>query len=201
MGIIEDKKRKKLDNLLDCAFILFTTKGIENTSVSDITKKAKVAKGTFYLYFKNKYEIKDILIYNKSNEIFNMAKKALDRENINSFHEKVLFFVDYIVNTLNNNPVILSFISKNLSWGVFKKVIIDNNEDSKFKTYFEDMIKNSGYEFDNYEFMFYTILELVNSTCHNVILYNEPVYLDVLKKYLYKDIKSIIDNHIIKKDL
>ena len=201
MGIIEDKKRKKLDNLLDCAFILFTTKGIENTSVSDITKKAKVAKGTFYLYFKNKYEIKDILIYNKSNEIFNMAKKALDRENINSFHEKVLFFVDYIVNTLNNNPVILSFISKNLSWGVFKKVIIDNNEDSKFKTYFEDMIKNSGYEFDNYEFMFYTILELVNSTCHNVILYSEPVHLDVLKKYLYKDIRSIIDNHIIKKDL
>lgn len=201
MGTIEDNKKRKLDNLLDCAFILFTTKGIENTSVSDITKKAKVAKGTFYLYFKNKYEIKDILIYNKSNEIFNMAKKALDRENINSFHEKVLFFVDYIVNTLNNNPVILSFISKNLSWGVFKKVIIDNNEDSKFKTYFEDMIKNSGYEFDNYEFMFYTILELVNSTCHNVILYNEPVYLDVLKKYLYKDIKSIIDNHIIKKDL
>lgn len=201
MGIIEDKKRKKLDNLLDCAFILFTTKGIENTSVSDITKKAKVAKGTFYLYFKNKYEIKDILIYNKSNEIFNMAKRALDKEDIKSFHEKVLFFVDYIVDTLNNNPVILSFISKNLSWGVFKKVIIENSEDSKFKTYFDEMIKNSGYEFDNYEFMFYTILELVNSTCHNVILYNEPVYLDVLKKYLYKDIKSIIDNHIIKKDL
>ena len=41
MGIIEDKKKKKLDNLLDCAFSLFTTKGIENTSVSDITKKAK----------------------------------------------------------------------------------------------------------------------------------------------------------------
>ena len=201
MSIIEDKKRKKLDNLLDCAFILFTTKGIENTSVSDITKKAKVAKGTFYLYFKNKYEIKDILIYNKSNEIFNMAKRALDKENIKSFHEKVLFFVDYIVDTLNNNPVILSFISKNLSWGVFKKVIIENSEDSKFKTYFDEMIKNSGYEFDNYEFMFYTILELVNSTGHNVILYGEPVHLDVLKKYLYKDIRSIIDNHIIKKDL
>ena len=40
MGIIEDKKKKKLDNLLDCAFSLFTTKGIENTSVSDITKKS-----------------------------------------------------------------------------------------------------------------------------------------------------------------
>lgn len=201
MGIIEDKKKKKLDNLLDCAFSLFTTKGIENTSVSDITKKAKVAKGTFYLYFKNKYEIKDILIYNKSNEIFNMAKEALEKENISSFHEKVLFFVNYIIDTLNNNPVILSFISKNLSWGVFKKVIINNNEDSKIKIFFDQLLRESGYKFDNYEFMFYTILELVNSTCHNVILYNEPVDLYTLKKYLYKDIKSIIDNHIIEKDL
>ena len=56
MGIIEDKKKLKLDALLDSAFSLFITKGIEKTSVSDITKKAKVAKGTFYLYFKNKYD-------------------------------------------------------------------------------------------------------------------------------------------------
>lgn len=198
MGIIEDKKRIKINALLDSAFELFIKKGIENTSVSDITKNANVAKGTFYLYFKNKYEIKDILIFNKSNEIFDCAKKELEDSNINNFHDKVIFIVDNILNTLNDNPVILKFISKNLSWGVFRKIIIDNNESNQFKTYFEDMIQNSGYDFNNCELMFYTILELINGTCHNVILNNEPVSLNVLKKYLYKDIISIINNHIIK---
>ncbi|EDS72058.1 TetR/AcrR family transcriptional regulator [Anaerofustis stercorihominis] len=200
MGIIEDKKKLKLDALLDSAFSLFITKGIEKTSVSDITKKAKVAKGTFYLYFKNKYDINDTLIFNKSTEIFNAAKLALEKENINEFHERIIFIVDYIINFLDNNPIMLSFIAKNLSWAVFKKVIIeDNEEDNKFKNYFDDLINSSGYEFDNHELMLYTILEFVNSTCYNVILYNEPVKLEVLKKFLYKDINSIINNHIIKK--
>lgn len=65
MGIIEDKKKLKLDALLDSAFSLFITKGIEKTSVSDITKKAKVAKGTFYLYFKINM-ISMILLYSIS---------------------------------------------------------------------------------------------------------------------------------------
>jgi len=198
MSIIEDKKKLKLNALLDSAFSLFITKGIEKTSVSDITKKAKVAKGTFYLYFKNKYDINDTLIFNKSTEIFDSAKMALEKENIKEFHEKIIFFVDYILDLLNNSPIMLSFISKNLSWAVFKKVIIeDNEEDNKFKNYFDEMINNSGYNFDNHELMLYMILELVNSTCHNVILYNEPVKLDTLKIFLYKDINSIIDNHII----
>ncbi|WP_294466185.1 TetR/AcrR family transcriptional regulator [uncultured Anaerofustis sp.] len=199
MGIIEDKKKLKLDALLDSAFSLFITKGIEKTSVSDITKKAKVAKGTFYLYFKNKYDINDTLIFNKSTEIFNAAKSALEKENISEFHDKIIFIVDYIIDLLDKSPIMLSFIAKNLSWAVFKKVIIeDNEEDNKFKKYFYDLIDTSGYKFDNHELMLYTILEFVNSTCYNVILYNEPVKLEVLKKFLYKDINAIIDNHIIE---
>lgn len=199
MGIIEDKKKLKLDALLDSAFSLFITKGIEKTSVSDITKKAKVAKGTFYLYFKNKYDINDTLIFNKSTEIFNAVKSALEKENISEFHDKIIFIVDYIIDLLDKSPIMLSFIAKNLSWAVFKKVIIeDNEEDNKFKKYFYDLIDTSGYKFDNQELMLYTILEFVNSTCYNVILYNEPVKLEVLKKFLYKDINAIIDNHIIE---
>ena len=38
---------------------LFTTKGINSTAISDIVEKAGVAKGTFYLYFKDKYDIKN----------------------------------------------------------------------------------------------------------------------------------------------
>ena len=35
------------------AYELFTEKGITETAISDIVKKAGVAKGTFYTYFEN----------------------------------------------------------------------------------------------------------------------------------------------------
>ena len=60
----EDNKLEKERRLLDTAFKLFTEKGVKDTSIQDIVDNANVAKGTFYLYFKDKYEIRDVLIAN-----------------------------------------------------------------------------------------------------------------------------------------
>ena len=73
MGKLEDNKKIKREAILDAAFLLFTTKGLTKTSVADITAAAGVAKGTFYLYFKDKYDLRDKLIVHKSNEIFQRA--------------------------------------------------------------------------------------------------------------------------------
>ena len=54
----------------DCPFELFTTSGFNKTSISDISKNAGVGKGTFYLYFRDKYDIRNKLIAHKSNELF-----------------------------------------------------------------------------------------------------------------------------------
>lgn len=62
MGRVEENKKKKKEALFRTAYELFTTKGINSTAISDIVEKAGVAKGTFYLYFKDKYDIKNKLI-------------------------------------------------------------------------------------------------------------------------------------------
>ena len=48
------------------------------TSISDIVNEAGVAKGTFYLYFKDKYDLRDKLIAFKASQLFDDAHKALD---------------------------------------------------------------------------------------------------------------------------
>ena len=53
MGKAEDKKLIKRTALLTHAFSLFMNNGIANTSISDITSHAGVAKGTFYYITKN----------------------------------------------------------------------------------------------------------------------------------------------------
>ena len=52
MGKVEVKKQKKKDALFNTAFELFTTKGTNQTTISDIVNNAGVAKGTFYLILK-----------------------------------------------------------------------------------------------------------------------------------------------------
>jgi hypothetical protein len=54
-----EERRKELINISEKLFI---KKGYENTSVSEIVAKAKVAQGTFYYYFKTKEEILDSII-------------------------------------------------------------------------------------------------------------------------------------------
>ena len=73
MSKVEKNKKQKENSLYDAAYDLFTTKGINNTAISEIVKKAGVAKGTFYLYFKDKYDILDKIILNKSSQVLSEA--------------------------------------------------------------------------------------------------------------------------------
>ena len=52
--------------LLEAATRVLSERGIERTTVADITSEAGVAKGTFYLYFDSKEEILDALQRNLS---------------------------------------------------------------------------------------------------------------------------------------
>lgn len=70
MGKLELNKKKKKDALFNTAFELFTTKGLTKTTISDIVDQAGVAKGTFYLYFKDKYDIRNKLVSHKTGELF-----------------------------------------------------------------------------------------------------------------------------------
>lgn len=64
-SLTQNKKQLKEEELFLAAYDLFLKNGIEKTSIDDITKNARVAKGTFYLYFSDKYDILNKLILQK----------------------------------------------------------------------------------------------------------------------------------------
>ena len=120
MGNVENKKRQKKDALLNTAFDLFVTKGIQKTSISDIVEKAGVAKGTFYLYFSDKYDLRNKLIAHKANQLFNSAYASMQEAGILDFEERMIFICDYVIEHLSQNKSLLSLVNKHLSWGIFK---------------------------------------------------------------------------------
>ena len=201
MNKLDSNKKKKEDSLLNTAFSLFTTQGVSKTSISDIASKAGVAKGTFYLYFKDKYDIRNRLVSHKSSQLFRAALESLRASGKKmSYTEKIIFVVNDILDQLNDNKSLLTFISKNLSWGIFKSALTTpiKNDDIDFKDIYTEMIADAPYEIDQPEIMIFMIVELLSSTCYSAILYNEPVALAELKPYLYRCIEEIIESHYIK---
>ena len=71
----EAEERKK--EILDIAEELFTTKGYDNTSTTDILERVGIARGTIYYHFKSKEEILDALIDRIIQGIVRNVKSAL----------------------------------------------------------------------------------------------------------------------------
>ena len=196
MNKLEENKKKKKDALLNTAFELFITKGLQKTTISDIVQQAGVAKGTFYLYFTDKYDVRNKLISHKAGKLFYDAHEALSGTGITDFEEQLLFIVDYIINQLIENQSLLRFIAKNLSWGVFRKAIDVKVSDEEYNVYevYYKMVEDSPKHYKNPELMPFTIVELIGGTCYSCILYKDPVPIDEYKPHLYRIIKSIMND-------
>lgn len=195
MGKLELNKKKKKDALFNTAFELFTTKGLTKTTISDIVDQAGVAKGTFYLYFKDKYDIRNKLVSHKTGELFFRAHEAVQNAHISEFDRQVHFIIDYILAELNKDRTLLLFISKNLAWGVFKGAFEEKMPDDEYNFYqsYLDMLAQSGLHYKNPELMLFTIIELVGSTCYSCILYQQPVSLAEYRPYLHRTISGIME--------
>ena len=182
--------------MLDSAFQLFTDKGIAKTSISDIVESSGVAKGTFYLYFKDKFDIRNKLVVYQSTKVLREAYEAtMARDGaLPLLEDKVVFFVGHVLDQLTARPDLINLISKNLSWGIFKNALSSPayEDDINFTDVFHQILQEAPEKYRDPEIMLFMIVELVSSTCYSVILYNEPVGMDKMKPYLYQGVRNII---------
>lgn len=193
----EEVENDKKQRLLNTAFNLFTQKGIKDTSIQEIVDNANVAKGTFYLYFKDKYEIQNILIAKESEKLLNDALEKLHKNYIESFPDQIIFIINNIIDELQKQPTLLKFISKNLSWGVYNKSILkiyensEKKEDSLFNLFLKGVEENN-INLKNPEVTLFMIIELVSSTCFTSILEKEPLPIEEYKPFLYDAIRQFL---------
>src|SRR5699024_6172546 len=92
------------------AYELFKEKGITEkiiteTAINDIVKKAGVAKGTFYTYFKNKEDILERIILNKSMKVLDEAMTVTKEQEVADFNERLFLFIDYIIEYFKKDPL------------------------------------------------------------------------------------------------
>jgi len=74
------KNNEKYHRILDAAVNVFADQGFHNSTISQIARKAGVADGTIYLYFKNKQDILSQFFTYKTRLVFTNFKQAVDKE-------------------------------------------------------------------------------------------------------------------------
>ena len=164
MARVINKEEKKNSIALSC-INLFCEKGIQQTSIEEIAKNAGVAKGTIYLYFKNKEEI----IFNIWDILTQQHQEAFDKRINSKMTEKEKILEYYNFNDFEENfdkEKILSLYQNFVS-----SMLIDKTQlyTSYFESFFQkdyDFISSCFYEgikkgeflIDNVELLTNTII-------------------------------------------
>ena len=86
----ESNKLLIREKLIKVAFNFFQKKGVDNTTVSEIIKKADIGRGTFYNYFSDVNHIFDSIIEKLNFDIEKNIKDA--RKSSKNTHVLALFF-------------------------------------------------------------------------------------------------------------
>ena len=190
MGKAEENKRLKRVAILDAALQLFTDQGWSKTSISDIAARSGVAKGTFYLYFKDKYDIRNKLVIHQSRKLLRSAYEAMTAAGLSGLEAQFIFLANYVLDVLNQRKELLLLISKNLSWGILRRELEEG--DDAFFSAFQAMTEPCGIRPPRSEILLYLLVEFIGSSCYSAILYSEPCSLEALKPYLFESVRRII---------
>jgi TetR/AcrR family fatty acid metabolism transcriptional regulator len=95
------KSIDKHTKIIVSATKVFAKKGFFNARISDIAKEAKVADGTIYLYFNNKFDILISVLEEEIGKIIEQIRKAIEKE---TDREKMLtIFIEKHLSAMKNN--------------------------------------------------------------------------------------------------
>lgn len=198
VGKRRDNQITKNHRLVEAAYQLFLEQGFESVSIQEIADRAGIAKGTFYLYFRDKDDLRRYIITQKSNELFQCALNALYQTNITVFEDQIIFVIDYVTDILTQNKEALKLIEKDLSLGVFNHQVneIFTAENANILHILLQGAERSGLKLKNPKVLLYMVIELTGSTCFSCILDSEPFELAVYKPYLFDAIRQLIRSQI-----
>ncbi len=195
-----DKQADKSDRILEAAYQLFLEQGFDEVSIQEIADRAGVAKGTFYLYYRDKEHLKACIISQKSNEIFRQALRALHQTDIQDFSDQIIFVVDYVLDILTQNQEVLKLIAKNLSFGVFNRRVSEYfvDDQADIVQVLLHAARRSGIRLRSPKILLFMIIELASSTCFSCILDAEPLEIAAFKPYLFDAIRELIRSQTIE---
>lgn len=190
----ESRKERKRQSLLAAAYGLFTEKGVAKTSVDEIVRQANVAKGTFYLYFQDKDQLLQQLVYDISARVLEEAYAWLEERRTPDFVENVLLMLDYIIEYFKRNKLVLRLVERNFSWPMVARQMSERSDPlwDRLMSDLERSPQASRYSEEELFRIIFVIVEMVGSVCYSSIIEGKPDTIDNMKPVLYGIVRNIL---------
>ncbi|HIY11519.1 MAG TPA: TetR/AcrR family transcriptional regulator [Candidatus Anaerofilum excrementigallinarum] len=193
-GKLEQQKQEKKQSLLTAARELFIENGVAKTSIDQIASRAQVAKGTFYLYFRDKEDLLQALIYRISCHVLDEAYRVMDSRRTEDFTENVILFADAIIEYFKHNRLQLRLIERNFSWPLVTKQMSERT-DEIWQALIRDLQASPlarTYTDDEMFKLIFVIMEMCGSVCYSSIIEEKPDTIDNMKPVLYGIIRRAL---------
>ncbi len=194
MGTVTENKIAKRNKILDSAYQLFMANSYTATAVDDVVKMAGIAKGTFYLYFKDKYDLLEQIITYKSADLLKDAMGVVDKEIPNgTLKEKTIALSDYIIDFLSDHKDFTALLDKRFAF-CFK--IFSSGVNPEFSSMIDEFINsflNAGYDENTAKRTMYLITDMIGSVCCDSILGTGPYSMEDIKPILINAISNILE--------
>ncbi|MBR2411827.1 MAG: TetR/AcrR family transcriptional regulator [Clostridia bacterium] len=192
------KKIEKKMKILDTAFSLFRDSSVNSTAIDDIVKAAGIARGTFYLYFKDKSDLLEQIILYKSTEYM----KEILRETFLSessseadFFELIKKFLNCFIDFMIKNKEILPVMTKNIS-SCLKN--IPEFYDAEIYSIYEKLIGNMislGYTAEGAHMTAFIVIDMTGSVCSDAILHEKPYPIEKIRQTVVDSAITLIKNN------
>ena len=193
MAINQKEQRQPM---LDAASELFLERGTAKTSVEDITSRAKVAKGTFYLYFQDKGAVMQALLGRVSYQLLNNACEAVERQTgLETFPDKMVAVIDHIIEALRRDTVVLKFLERNFVWPGLDQIEASRDAEPLMRKLLNVELTSPEMAGRTEREVYQRITALGSmcmSVCYSSILEGKPDNIDSMKPVLYDIIRKAL---------
>ena len=194
MSTVEGKKQEKRRALLDAAYELFLERGTSKTSVEDITSRAKVGKGTFYLYFADKGSVTQALLARVSYQLLDNACAAAEQHaaELTSFPDQMIFVIDHIIEALRADTLMLRFLERSFVWPGLDQIEASGEAEPLMRKVLQIVMCSPEMAGRTEREIYQRITALGSmciSVCYTSVLEGKPDNIDNMKPILYDIIR------------
>lgn len=190
-GLIARKKEDKRNRLLDAAYSLFIEKGVSSTTIAEICAEAGIAKGTFYLYFKDKEDILRTLTKRISLNILKTTyNKVKDTQLI--FEEKIVLMAEYLLDLFQNDKDMLIVMKKDFIWPISEEEFLLTSDEtlSSIRHDIEEYAMQASLTEHQILVRLYALISMLCSISYSSIIDQFPDTIESLKPEILSMLKQ-----------
>lgn len=197
MASITKKLEKKM-KIIDTAVSLFRVHSVNATAIDDIVKAAGIARGTFYLYFKDKSDLLEQIILYKSTEYMKTVIKTTLTEGVEQsedFYGMVRTFLNCFIDFMIDNKEILPVMSKNISSCIKNLPEFYDGEVADIYQKLISRMLTLGYTPENAHLTAFIVIDMTGSVCSDAIMHQKPYPIENVRDIVVESAISIIKNN------